>query len=157
MCCFNEILRSFLVGDTSEESNDFILQATGLIFRTSLVIWLDGVMHRDDLVRIDAIFLHDDFSCKVADGNDDVGGFHATTFYRINESIDILSRTVELSGVHVNYERFSCRLFCRDASGICQPVVSVNNIELVFMFESKRRTDESVTRDFFHEVSTVFT
>ena len=114
-------------------------------------------MHRDDLVRIDAIFLHHDFSCKVADGDDDVGGFHATTFYRINESIDILSRTVELCGVHVNYERFSCRLFCRDASGICQPVVSVNHIEFVFMFESERRTDESVTRDFFHEVSAVFT
>ena len=91
ICSLHEIFRSFLISDTSEESDDLILQSAGLIFRKFFVIWLHCIMDCYNFIRIDTIFLHDDFPCQVTDGYNYISRFHATALYRIHEAVDILT------------------------------------------------------------------
>ena len=154
VCRLDEVLRSFLVGDSAEEGHHLGIQATALVLRLGLVVRLDGVVHRNDLVRVDAIFLNDDVARQIAHRDHAVGGFHATSLDGVNIRVDVLARAVELGGVHVHHKRLARGLLGRNACRIGQPVVGVDDVEVVF--RGQRRANQGITRHFLHQVHAVF-
>ena len=114
-------------------------------------------MDSDHLVRGYAVFVNDNIPGEVAHGNDLVGSLHAPFLNTIDAGIDhVLSSTVEGRGMDMDNQRLASQFFRGYSSEIGEPIVGVDDIELILVLHRYRASYHSVAGDFLKQVGTIF-
>ncbi len=87
-------------------------------------------MHSRHLARIDSVFVNHGLPRQVAHAHDVVRLVHASFLDGVHSRVHIASAAVEIRRMHVDYQRFARNVFGKNAGGIGQPVVRVDNIKV---------------------------
>ena len=132
-CCgFHKVFRAFLHSDTSEEGNHLLF---GMI-RTRNILQLlrkriHRIMHGKHLSRILMILIYHCAASKLRYTHDAVCIIHSVLLHRINGRIHLAARTVKVRCMHMDAERLATYHFRMYSGRVCQPVVSMNNVEFL--------------------------
>ena len=106
-CCgLNEVLRTFLHGDTAEESDELVF-ALVLDELIRISQWLYRVVHGADLVRWLTVFLNHRAASELAHAHDMVCFVHTAFLDGIHSRVDIAAAAVEVRSVHVDNQWFA--------------------------------------------------
>ena len=151
----NEIFRSLLHRDTSEESHHaFLTLRVGFALCDHLLHLvgerINGVVHSDTLSWILVVVFNHRASRQFRNTHDAIGMIHTVFLNTVNRWVDITSRAVEVSGMHVNHKRFSAHVFGVNASRISQPVVCVNDV--IFLLTSYHASHDGIVVNFVEEI-----
>ena len=92
---------------------------------------IDRIVDREDLARVLVILVDDRLPRQFAHAHDAVGVVHAVLLYRIDRGVDLSARPVEVGGVDVYAERLSAHLLGVYASWEGEPVVGVDDVEVL--------------------------
>src|SRR5574344_6351 len=129
----NEILRSLLHSDTTEERNHLI--ATCMVGTWNLVIfllqWINGIVNREALARILVILVDNRLTSEFRYTHNAVSPIHTVLLNRIYRRVNLSTRAVEVCGMHMDAQRFAAHLLGMNTSGIGKPVVGVNDVKLL--------------------------
>ena len=117
-CCgFDEVLRTFLHRDTTEESNEFVFPfRLGELF--GMLQRLYGIMHRADLARVDSVFLDDGVAREVTYAHDMIRLFHTAFLDGEDGGVDVTATTVEVGRMDVDDQRLTADMLGEDAGGV---------------------------------------
>ena len=125
---FDEVLGAFLHGDATQEGDHLVFGLWHLHVEELLAEGHHGVVYSSDLRGVDAVALDDGAAGEVADGDDMVSVNHAVALDVIYRGVDVATRPVIVSGMHVNDEGLAGDLLGMYAGGVSEPVVRVNDI-----------------------------
>ena len=151
----DEIFRSLLESDSSEEGDDLVAHSP-LDLQVLPAAEVHGVVDGHDLLRVNAVLVDDDVPREVADGDHLVGGHHSPLLDVIDTAVDlILGSTVERRGVHVDNQWLAGQFLGRDSGQIGQPVVGVDDVELILVLHSYRAADHRIVGDLLHKIGAV--
>ena len=129
----NEILGALLHGQSTEEGYHLLLvgvvgAGNGVIL---IVERINGIVHREHLARILMILVDDRVACQVRHTHDAIGMVHAVLLDGVDGGVHMAAATVVVGGVHVDTQRLAAHLLGVDACGIGEPVVGVDDVELL--------------------------
>ena len=151
----DEIFRTFLHRDSSEESHDFLLArvvGTGNVLQL-LCKRINGVVNREALARVLMILVDDGLARQFRHTHDAVGVVHTVFLDGIDRRIHFSTRAVEIRGVNVDAKRFSADLLGVDAGRIGQPVMGMDDVEL--LGSSHHTCDNRVIVDFLVQIARI--
>ena len=75
---------------------------------------------------------------QFAHAHDAIGVIHSVFLYAINRRIHIAATPVEVCGMHVNHQRLPAHLLGVDAGRVSQPVVRMDDVELLLACNNSR-------------------
>ena len=135
--CLNEVLGTFLHRDAAEEGNHFFLAPlmafAALAHHLQNVVGkgVDGIVHRDALGGVLVVMVDDRLAREFGNAHDAIGVVHTVLLNAVDRGVHIAARTVEVGGVHVNDEGLAAHALGVNACGIGEPVVGVDDVELL--------------------------
>ena len=148
----DEILRSFLEGDPAEEGHNLVADSP-LNLKVLATAEIHRIVDGHYLVRGYSVFVYDYVPCQVADSHNLIGRLHSTFLYVEDPGINhVLSTAVERGGVDMDHKRLAGQLLGGNSSQIGQPVVGMDDIELIFMLHGDRTTYHSIACHLLKEV-----
>ena len=151
----DEIFRTLLESDSAEEGDDLVAHSP-FDFQILPTAEIHRVVNRHDLGWIDSVLVDDNISGEVTDGDHLVGGHHSPLLDVIDTAVDlILGSTVERRGVHVDNQWLAGQFLGRDSGQIGQPVVGVDDVELILVLHSDRAADHRIVGDLLHKIGAV--
>ena len=154
--CLNEILRSLLIGHTAEEGDNLVLHSP-LHLDAGATGEIHGIMDGDNLCRVCSVLVDYDVAGKVTHSDDFVCLGHTPLLKGIDAGVYIvIAGTVERSRVDVYHKRFAGELFSCNSGKVGEPVVSVDDIELILVLECDCAADHCVAGNLLHQIGSVF-
>ena len=129
---FHKILGSFLHRDTPQESHHFFFR----MIRTRNVQQIlrkriNGIVHGKTFARVLMILVNNSLTGQLGHTHNTVGMIHAILFHSIYRRIHLTARTVKISSMHMDTQRFATYQLGMHTSRISQPVVRMDNIKFL--------------------------
>ena len=105
---FHKVFRTFLHGDTSQESNNLFFRIL-LDLNILYFFWKRRhcIMHGEHFARILIVLMNNCLTCQLTYTHDTVSMVHTILFNRINGRVHITTASVKVCGVHMDNQRFS--------------------------------------------------
>ena len=148
---FHKVFRTFLHGDTSQESNNLFFRIL-LNLNILYFFWKRRyrIVHGEYFARILIILVNNRLTCQLTYTHDAISMVHTVLFNGVNSRIHITTASVKVCSVYMDNQRFSRNLLSMNTSRISQPVVRVNNIKL--LLTSHHTGYNRIVIDFFMQI-----
>ena len=130
--CFDKVLGTFLHGDTAQISNDFLILTLMRLYGFDLIRErIDCIMHCYTLPRILMVLIDNGLTSKFTYTQNAICMIHTIFLNAIDSRVHLATRTVEIRSVYMNAERFATHLLGVHACRISEPIMGMDDIELL--------------------------
>ena len=151
---FEEVLGAFLHRDATQIRHHLLaLLLVGHDVANLFVERIDRIVHGYALAGVLMILMDDGLSGQLAYAHDAVGVVHAVLLDAIDGGVHLAARAVEVCGVNVDAERLAAHHLGMNASGIGEPVVRMDEVEL--LAPCQHAGDDGEVVDFFMQVARI--